>query len=163
VARGNSGRRRGLTKKQKAFMRQLQSAIEAVDAPVSVSQIRIRTGRSDSHVRSCIKILISAGYLRCIGRTRQKRYVPSVLWLQELNDEPPCSWIGGICETEGCPNEADDYFAGRYLCRTCIIGLDAIGDRRDIRRRAQGLWGPQSTGAMWEERAPSFRGREVDD
>ena len=149
------GRKR-LTKQQLQFMKELQAAIEELDGPVSVMQIRIKIQRSESLVRGRIKLLLKAGYVRCINRTKQKRYVPSALWLEELDEEIDCTWIGGRCEQAGCDSEAESYWNGRYLCRNCLIGLDAVGDKKDIRKWHESVSGPKSIGALWEETAPNL-------
>lgn len=145
-----------LTFQQREFMRALQEALAENCQPVCVDQIRIKLKKSDSRVRSHIKVLMRAGYVCCVGRSRVKRYVPSMLWLEEIDDEEVYAAIrgacvGGICENPLCQHYAEDYYAGRYLCRDCIMGYSEEEDQRRLRQDWEcGLSSKSSAGMLSE-------------
>jgi len=127
-----------LTEQQFVFMNALQAALEECGQPVCVDQIRIKLRKSDSRVRSHIKVLMKAGYVCCVGRSRVKRYVPSMLWIEAVDSEEiyeavKGACMGGICEERGCNRYAEDYYAGRYLCRDCLMGYSEEEDQVRLR------------------------------
>jgi len=129
-----------LTPQQYIFLQALQRAITMWNHPVSVRQIRVQLKKSDSRVRSHIKVLSEKGYVCCVGKARVKRYVPSVLWFEELDDkskeiERLKPWAGGYCMTSGCNQKAEDYWRDGYYCRDCIIGHDSVSDTKDLREQ----------------------------
>jgi hypothetical protein len=135
VGPSNGSKRKGLTVHQRDFMQSLQVAIETTGGPVSVCQIRNFFKKSDSRIRSHIRLLLINGWLKCVGQTRRKKYVPSILWLQVAGVEFDSVYVGGKCEKNNCDNDAEDYFAGRYLCRDCIVGHDEESDMIELRER----------------------------
>jgi len=155
-------KKKSLTPQQHLFMKALQEAIAKWNAPVSVDQIRIQLEKSDSRVRSHIKILMRRGYVCCVGKARVKRYVPSMLWLEEIDQdeafdelELPC--VGGGCEKPGCSKLAEDYWRDGYYCRDCIMGHDAESDALDIRRQyIMRLSPPSSAGLLLEQVWPTY-------
>jgi len=155
-------KQKNLTPQQRSFMKALQEAIAKWNRPVSVDQIRIQLRKSDSRVRSHIKVLIRRGYVCCVGKARVKRYVPSMLWLEEIDrdeafDEMALPCVGGTCETPGCTRMAEDYWRDGYYCRKCIIGHDELSDRQDIRRQYLERLGPSSSaGFLLEQVWPTY-------
>lgn len=131
-------------------MSALEAAIRDGGGPVGIVEIRAKLNKSESRIRSHIKVLIESDYVECITRSRQKRYVPSKLWLRISGGED-CSWLNWMCEEEGCSNRVVDFYAGRYLCREHIIGFNEAGDSEDIRRRWLETLGPQSVGIIFEQ------------
>ena len=147
-----------LSPRQIDFMRVLHAAFLEENKPVSVSQIRIRLQRSDSRVRTHVKILLASGYLRCVGKSRVKRYVPSILWMESFSFDDfkkvDHSCIGGYCETIGCRNLAEDFYKSRYLCRRCIVGVD---DKEDLRRQMlEGACNKSSAGLLVDEGSETY-------
>lgn len=141
----------GLTRLQNVFMDALQAAINAAGTPVSVEEIRGILHKSDSRVRSHIKVLMADGYICCVGKARVKRYVPSDLYLRasgiEANSEHP--WMGGYCQTLSCKRKAEDYWRDGYYCRDCIVGGDSVSDTMDLRRRFEANLGVSSSAGEW--------------
>lgn len=145
-----------LTPQQRAFMEALQEAISEANQPVSVGQIKIQLQKSDSRVRSHIKVLIRKGYVRCVGKARVKKYVPSMLWLEEIDVNPeygdvqevdlPC--LGGYCMTPGCTKMAEDWWRDGYYCRDCIVGRDEKSDEKDLRKQFESMIAPRSPAGM---------------
>lgn len=150
---------KGLTNQQREFMRVLQEVIMDAGYPASVRQIRIKLKKSDSRVRSHIKVLMSTGYVCCVGRSKVKRYVPSMLWMEDVDAKPEIKenarCVGGYCENEGCNNKAEDTWDGRFLCRSCIVGRDEIQDRIQLREEWLSRCDISSSGgSLFEEKAP---------
>ncbi len=147
-----AGGKATLTEVQYEFMLALQDAVRAAGGPASVPQIVARLGKSDSRVRSHIKKMMSLGFVCCVGKSRHNKYVPGNPWLKEAGDEAfRSSCVGGICQGIGCKEKAVDCFAGRYLCRDCMMGdsskADPVG-RDDYYDRFCGLssvagWGTE--------------------
>lgn len=124
----------GLTLSQVDFLRILQYVVERFGSPVSADQIRLVSRKSDSRVRSHLKILISSGYVACVATTRIKRYVPSALWIESIGPQDVVGYKG-YCSHPGCQKIAVEYMRGRYWCRDHLIGVDLITDLKEMRDR----------------------------
>ena len=151
-----------LTPQQRVFMLALQVVILESGAPASAEQLREYMGKSDSRVRSHIKMLMGRGYVCCVGKDRVKRYVPSDLWMEDdesspLRDGFELACLGGRCSTSGCTNMSEDYWRDGYYCRQCIVGHDWISDHQDIRRRyEEGMAPPSSAGRVLDYVWPTY-------
>jgi len=166
------GRRKGaksLNARQLEFMKVLHRTVADANSPASVSQIRIHFKKSDSRVRSHIKVLMRAGWIHCVGKAKEKRYVPSMLWLEEIDvheeydeDDLPC--VGGYCQTPGCNQMAQDFWRNGYYCRTCIVGHDLASDMRDIREQHEARISPvSSAGQLLDYVTPTFAEDLIED
>jgi hypothetical protein len=149
----------GLTPPQRDFMGAFHRAIYSSKGPLSVGQIREIFKKSDSRIRSHLKALIAKGYILCVGKSKVKKYVPSMLWVEEIdNDESfdemelPCA--GGYCETPGCNALAEDSWGSGYYCRKCIIGHDDASDLADIRASMEERCGVQSSAGQLLDAVP---------
>ena len=152
------GARKKLTSSQREFMEALHKALADRGAPVSIPQIRVRSGKSDSRVRSCLKVLIKSGWVRCVGKTKVKKFVPSMLWLEEIDADvefdssDTLACIGGKCQGYNCDKLAEDYWRGGYYCRDCMIGTC---DETDLRQRfLDGATPKSSAGQLIDEMVP---------
>jgi hypothetical protein len=143
---------KGLTNQQREFMLALQAVIMESSYPASVKQIRAKLEKSDSRVRSHIKMLVSAGFVCCVGRSKVKRYVPSMDWMNDPDADPEmidkARCIGGYCETKGCNHKAADTHKGRFLCRSCIVGNTEIQDHEQLREEWLSRCDVGSSGGM---------------
>ena len=154
--------KKGLTPQQFVFMTALQDVIVKTVAPASADQLRVHMKKSDSRVRSHIKVLMHRGYVCCVGKDRVKRYVPSMLWMEEGGDRVllehiGLACIGGYCSTHGCKQMAEDYWRDGYYCRQCIVGHDWISDNEDIRRRyEENMTPPSAAGRVLEYVWPTY-------
>ena len=112
------------------FMLDLQNAVNRFKGPVTIFEIMTVTGGSDSRIRSHIKKMVAYEYVCCVGKTKQRKYVPSFKW-QEDPEAGECAAIGGYCMTEDCENKSVEYFRGLYLCRDCLVGRQSLIRARD--------------------------------
>lgn len=112
-----------LTIYQREFMFALQNAVNKNSGPVTINQVVYFAEKSDSRVRAHIKKLIGIDFVCCVGKTRYKKYVPSMRWLKEPGIcEDDCVCIGGFCQLIGCGNLSVSCWRGMYLCRDCLMG-----------------------------------------
>jgi len=161
-----------LTGVQKKFLVSVLSAIVDNGGPVSVPEIRDVHGQSESRIRSHIKTLQRGGYLCCVGKSKVKKFVPSISGLDAVFDliyedpryddlEKLC--VGGRCQRSGCNNLADDFFKDGYYCRLCIIGHNDESDMADIRRSHELRWfAPSVLGQALDMINPTY-GDDIDD
>jgi predicted transcriptional regulator len=149
-----------LTDVQIEFMKALCRAIIGRKGPVSVDDIKKELGKSNSRVRSHVKALIGKGMIRCVGKSRAKKYSPSMGGLEAISydtfedpdyDELETFCIAGVCMTSGCGQNAEAFWRGGYYCRECIIGKNDSADMADIRKWHELTWGtPSGAGAALE-------------
>lgn len=151
----------GLTAQQYFFMKSLEEVVLRWHFPVSVDQIREQLKKSNSGVRSHLKILLKIGYICCVGKARVKRYIPSELWLTNGDSSVerlrgiPC--LGGYCMVAGCRNKAEDFWKDGYYCRDHIIGHSAISDKLDLWDRfLAGSVAPSSASQLLNQIWPTY-------
>ena len=136
------------------------------DTAVSIDEIKKELRKSDSRVRSHIKTLNRKGMIRCVGKAKVKKFSPSRDGLEamysEIFEDPKYDdledcCIAGECMTSGCSRVAEDYWRDGYYCRGCIIGLDVLGDRLDIKKWHEKSWvAPSGAGQVLEMVQPSY-------
>lgn len=140
-----------LTLQQREFMKAFQSAVLRVYAPVCAEEIRRELRKSDSRVRSHLSALTELGFVCCVGRSRLKKYIPAMCWLEEEEADiglRAVPGIGGLCERPLCQNKAADLYDGEYLCRECLIGYSDEEDARRLRAEWESRLVLKSSGGM---------------
>ena len=119
----------------------LQSIILERGEPARVCDIEQKISMSGSGVRSHLRHLIRLNYVCCISQAKIKQYVPASLWMEDEDADPDIVDlddqmlfnVGGVCDTDGCDNGAEDVYNGKYLCRDCIIGVSLEDDLANLK------------------------------